>query len=300
VSRDLPQIKIYTDGSCSPNPGTGGWAAVIINDKGQSRTIKGGEEETTNNRMELTAALRALQDLADPHSIELFTDSRYLKDGITEWLANWQRRDWTTITGEDVKNRDLWQLLAIEIERHQISWNWVKGHGHDQWNILVDELASVVRKRPQLPFHDHNAVHIFLSITWRQKMLAGAWAGVMQYRNHYRVIGGVRREGTGNSLHIFSAISALRELKRALPVHIYTTSGYLKDGAGCWLSQWRRRDWCTREGLEVSNRREWQELEALLRTFSVHFHLVDKTEPPCHIPEAKEMAKEFFSVDFDL
>jgi ribonuclease HI len=300
VSRDLQKIKIYTDGSCSPNPGTGGWAAVIINDEGQSRTIKGGEQETTNNRMELTAALRALQDLADPHSIELFTDSRYLKDGITEWLANWQQRDWTTIVGEDVKNRDLWQLLAAEIERHQVSWNWVKGHGKDQWNILVDELASVVLQRPPLPVHDQNAVHIFLSITWRQKMLAGAWAGVMQYRNHYRVIGGVRREGTGNSLHIFSAISALGELKRALPVHIYTTSGYLKDGAGSWLSQWRRRDWCTKEGLEVSNRQEWQELDALLRTFSVTFHLINKEEPPCHVSGAKELAKEFLSADVDI
>lgn len=296
---DLPMVQIYTDGSCSPNPGRGGWGAVIIDADQQTRTLKGSEQETTNNRMELTAALRALQSLSDPHQVEVVTDSRYLKDGISLWLANWRQRGWITATGEEVRNRDLWEPLAVEIERHSVSWNWVKGHGTDAWNILADELASSVRHHSPLPLDDLNAVHIFLAITWRQKLLAGAWAGVMQYRNHYRVIGNMRREGTGNSLHITSAVSALQELKRNLPVHVYTTSGYLKDGASNWLSQWRNRDWLTREGAEVSNQADWQQLSHLLDRLSVNFHLIDKLQPPCHVAAAKEMAKELFLAELE-
>ncbi len=300
MSDELPQVQVYTDGSCSPNPGRGGWGVVIIDADEQTRTLKGSEENSTNNRMELTAAIHALQELTEPHCVELFTDSKYVKNGINEWLANWKQRGWITAVGEEVRNRDLWQTLAEEIERHTVSWNWVKGHGSNRWNILADKLAGSVRQHTLLPLDDENAVHIFLAITWRQKKLAGAWAGVMQYRNHYRVIGSVRREGTGNSLHIFSAATALQELKRNIPVHVYTTSGYLKDGAGSWLNQWRNRDWQTREGLAVSNREEWQRLSVLLDRCRVTFHLIDKEQPPCHVASAKEIAKEIFSDEFLL
>lgn len=299
MSELLPEITIYTDGSCSPNPGEGGWAVAFIAPDNTSETLHGGEKQTTNNRMELTAALKALQHLTTSHDITLHTDSRYLKDGITEWLENWRKRDWTTITGEDVANRDLWQQLSEEIKRHKISWQWVKGHADNEWNILVDKLAGSVRQRPNLPLNDREAVHIFLSITWRQKFGAGAWAGVMQYRDTYKVVGGFRAEGSGNSLHIFSAIEALRNLKRPLAIHLYTTSGYLKDGATNWMPQWRRRDWLTREGLEVSNRQDWQDLADLLHYIPVKFHQIDKENPPCHILEAKEIAKDLFESEHE-
>lgn len=300
MSDELQHVQIYTDGSCSPNPGQGGWGVVIIDDEDQTRTLKGREQQSTNNRMELTAAIRALQDLAGPHKVDLFTDSQYVKKGVNDWLANWQRRGWTTISGEEVRNKDLWQALAEQVVRHDVSWNWVKGHGTDRWNNLADELAGSVRQQVILPLDDMNAVHIFLAITWRQKFAAGAWAGVMQYHNHYRVIGDVREEGTGNSLHIFSATTALKELKRNLPVHVYSTSGYLKDGAGKWLNQWEKRDWLTREGLEVSNKNEWQALSALLGQLSVTFHQINKEQPPCHVAAAKEIAKEIFLSEFGL
>jgi ribonuclease HI len=291
----LPRVRIYTDGSCRPNPGPGGWGVVIIDGNEQVATFSGSEEETTNNRMELTAALRGLQQLDKPHEVELFTDSRYVKDGISQWMKNWLARGWTTITGEEVRNRDLWQQLAAEITRHTIAWSWVKGHSTERWNILADELAGGDRQKTLLPLGDEGSIHIFLAITWRQKIGAGAWAGVMRYRHHLRVVGNVRREGSGNSLHIVSAVESLTELKRPLPVHIYTTSGYLQEGANNWLNQWRGRDWQTREGLEVSNRAEWQTLAGLLDRVAVTFHLIDKAEPPCHLAAAKEMAKDLLA-----
>lgn len=296
----VARVRIYTDGSCSPNPGSGGWGVVIVDARDQVRTLKGSERDTTNNRMELTAALRALQDLSGPHEVEIFTDSRYVQDGICQWLPNWRKRGWTTITGEEVRNRDLWQQLAAEIEKHRVHWTWVKGHGNEQWNILADKLAGGQRRPLALPLDDDDSVHIFLAITWRQKLGAGAWAGVMRYRGHHRVIGNTRRHGSGNSLHIVSATEALQELKRLLPVHVYTTSGYLSDGAGNWLGQWRGRGWLTREGREVSNRNEWQQLAGLLDRLPVTFHLIDKAEPPCHLAAAKEMAKELFQKENEM
>lgn len=293
--KQLPQISIYTDGSCSPNPGPGGWSAVLLRgeDSGTPETLQGGEADTTNNRMELTAALKALQTLAEPHAVSLFTDSKYLQEGITAWVANWQRRGWTTIVGEAVKNRDLWQDLVKEIARHEVSWHWVKGHRNNRWNELADTLAGAVQSRAVLPVNDPHAIHIYLGITWSQKTNTGSWAAVFEYRQHRKIAGQMITGGTANSLHITSAQQSLDQLKRPLPVRMYTTSGYLKDGATRWLKQWQQRNWQTADGKEVSNRSQWQALASLLQNHEVSFHLVDKKTPPCHLQEAKEIAREF-------
>lgn len=290
--RRISKITIHTDGSCRPNPGTGGWAAVLAPEEGETRTLSGGEQNTTNNRMEVTAALKALQSLTESHRITLCTDSTYLKDGITRWITNWQKRGWTTITGEPVRNRDLWEELASELQRHSVEWQWVKGHGSDTMNLLADELAGSVHALPDYPLNDNRAVHIFIGISWRQSLLSGAWAAIFHYRGHYRQLGRIHVGGSSNCLHISSAVAALGELKRSLPVHLYTTSGYLRDGASHWLRSWAARDWYTREGRPVSNREAWQELANLLQKFPVSFHLVDKQLPPCHFLEAKEISRE--------
>jgi ribonuclease HI len=136
---DLPNVTIYTDGACQGNPGPGGWGA-ILRYGGHEKAISGGEEETTNNRMELRAALEALRTLKEPCQVTLFTDSEYLKKGITEWLANWKRRNWRRKGGK-LANVDLWMKLDEEIARHQISWRWVRGHAGNVMNERVDKLA---------------------------------------------------------------------------------------------------------------------------------------------------------------
>jgi ribonuclease HI len=136
---DLPHVTIYTDGACSPNPGPGGWAALLRTGDAE-KELSGGEPDTTNNRMELTAALRALQALKKPCRVELYTDSEYLKRGITEWLPGWRARGWKRKDGV-LKNVELWQALDGELKRHRVSWHWVRGHAGQRENERVDRLA---------------------------------------------------------------------------------------------------------------------------------------------------------------
>lgn len=133
-------IQIWTDGACSGNPGPGGWGALLRMGKNQ-KELKGGEKETTNNRMELTASIEALNALMRPCEIDLHTDSQYVKGGITSWIHNWKRNGWKTAAKKPVKNVDLWQQLEVAIERHEITWHWVKGHAGNAENEKADELA---------------------------------------------------------------------------------------------------------------------------------------------------------------
>ncbi len=136
----MDEVVIYTDGACSGNPGPGGWGALLrFGD--HERELTGGEPGTTNNRMEMLAAIEALETLKRPCRIELYTDSVYLRDGITKWIVNWKRNGWRTAAKKPVKNVDLWQRLETAIERHQVAWHWVKGHAGHPGNEAADALA---------------------------------------------------------------------------------------------------------------------------------------------------------------
>jgi len=135
-----PDVTSYTDGACSGNPGPGGWGAILMS-RGHEREIMGGEGLTTNNRMEMTAAIRALGALKRPCKVELHTDSQYLRQGITEWMAGWKTRGWRTADKKPVKNEDLWRELDAARARHDVSWRWVKGHAGHPLNERADALA---------------------------------------------------------------------------------------------------------------------------------------------------------------
>ena len=137
---ELPQVEIYTDGSCSPNPGPGGWAA-LLRYKDKERVLTGSERNTTNNRMELTSAVQALQSLKRPCRVIVYTDSEYLRRGITEWLPGWRRRNWRR-KGGVLANIDLWQALDAALQEHELEWRWVRGHAGNLYNERVDELAK--------------------------------------------------------------------------------------------------------------------------------------------------------------
>lgn len=134
------QVDVHTDGACLGNPGPGGWAA-LLRWRGIERELSGGEPLTTNNRMELMAAIMALEALKEPCEVILTTDSQYVRQGITEWLPGWLRRGWKTASGDPVKNRDLWERLHAASARHVVDWRWVKGHAGDPDNERVDALA---------------------------------------------------------------------------------------------------------------------------------------------------------------
>lgn len=133
-------VEIFTDGACSGNPGIGGWAA-LLRYGGRERIVRGAEQHTTNNRMELLAAIRALEALSRPSDVCLATDSQYVQRGVTEWLARWKRNGWRTSSKQPVANQDLWELLDAQAARHRIEWQWVRGHSGHVENELVDEQA---------------------------------------------------------------------------------------------------------------------------------------------------------------
>ncbi|MBD9360839.1 ribonuclease HI [Methylomonas fluvii] len=138
----MTDVIIYTDGACKGNPGPGGWG-VRLEYRDKEKELCGGEPETTNNRMELVAAIQALETLTKPCSVKLHTDSKYVLQGITEWLANWKKRAWKTAANKPVKNEDLWRRLDAAIQRHNIDWIWVKGHAGDVGNERADQLANL-------------------------------------------------------------------------------------------------------------------------------------------------------------
>lgn len=138
----MKEIIIYTDGACSGNPGPGGWGALLIYVDHQKEIMEGAFD-TTNNRMELTAAIEALNVLKNPCRVTLHTDSTYVKDGITKWIENWKKNGWRTAAKKPVKNADLWKMLDEAVIRHDITWKWVKGHNGDEGNERADELANM-------------------------------------------------------------------------------------------------------------------------------------------------------------
>ncbi len=137
----MKAVEVFTDGACRGNPGPGGWGA-LLRFQGKERELFGGAAETTNNRMELMAAIEALKALSEPCQVQLTTDSEYVRKGITDWIHGWKKKGWKTAARKPVKNADLWQLLDAEAARHQVEWHWVKGHSGHRENEIADQLAN--------------------------------------------------------------------------------------------------------------------------------------------------------------
>jgi len=293
-----PRITIYTDGGADPNPGPGGWGAVLIDDvSGRTKELSGGEPQTTNNRMELTAAIRALEALKTPCRVALYTDSQYLRRGITRWLPGWIRRGWQRKGGQ-LKNVDLWQALAELVARHEIEWHWVKGHSGQRHNERADALASAAirdRRQGETAAAAAPQVEIFLAVSGRGRR--GAWAAVIRDRDGERILAEVEEPTTVPRLEIIAASRALESLPpTAGAVAIYTVSDYLRRGATRWLAGWRRGGWRTRGGDPVKNRDAWERLAAALRDRHVHWPEIggDKPEP---LRRAERAAREQLAPD---
>ncbi len=286
----LKPITIYTDGGCNPNPGPGGWAAILLTSDQPPKELVGSEPETTNNQMELRAAIEALKALATPHQVEFHTDSQYLRRGITEWLPRWERQNWRTGQKTAVKNQALWQALAAQLGPHQITWRWTKGHAGDKWNERADELARSAIPRAGLPLADEEAVHIFAAAAYSGKTNIGGWSVLLRYQSNEKTLSGRAHGTSGNRMHLQAAIEGLQTLKRPLPIHLYTMSGYLKDGATMWLQGWQNRGWQTKEGKPVKNRDLWETLAALSQKYDIQWHVALKSELPPEMTRAKGLA----------
>ena len=286
--------RVYTDGGCRPNPGPGGWGVVIVEPGRSPVELSGGEPATTNNRMELQAALAGLEAVVPERPVEIVTDSQYLRRGITEWLAGWRARGWRTSTGGEVQNRDLWERLDAAVRGRAVHWKWTKGHAGDRWNERADRLAAAAipgGARPEAET-DHDGVHLYLSVARSTKLGSSAWAAVLRFREHESVVVHRGADESANRTHLRSAAGALEQLKRRVRAHLYTTSDYLKDGATAWIERWRRAGWTTREGAPVANRDLWQGLERAMSRHDVRWHVVSKDDLPPEMEEAKRRARE--------
>lgn len=290
--KTLPSITIYTDGACSPNPGPGGWAAILLRPGAEPEELVGAEAQTSNNQMELRAVLEALNSLATPYRITLYTDSQYLRQGITEWLPVWEQRGWQTAAKQSVKNQELWQALASAVKRHQIEWKWVKGHAGHKWNERADVLARSVLPESELPLDDTSAIHLFAAASYLGTQKKGGWGVVLCYRDNTKELSGQEVETSANRMHMLAVIEGLQAIKKALPIHVYTSSDYLYEGITKWVQGWQRQGWKTRSGGDVSNRDLWERLIAITANYPVRWHLVTKQNQPEHMTQAKNLANE--------
>jgi ribonuclease HI len=280
-----PEVTIYTDGGAEPNPGTGGWAAILLNPaSGKVRELSGGEPRTTNNRMELTAAIRALEALNQPCRVHLFTDSQYLRKGITQWLPGWIARGWKRKDGE-LQNEDLWRRLAELVREHQIDWKWVKGHASDRWNNRADQLATEAIRQQRAAGGAPAAVagpapdaEVFLRVSCAGRK--GGWAAMVRHAGQEGLLSGRSASTSANQMDLVGALAALESLPLGISVAVYTGSDYLRNGASQWIEGWKRRGWKTQEGSPVSNRDLWQRLETVLSARQVSWPSVKGREVP--------------------
>lgn len=281
-------VIIYTDGACDPNPGPGGWAAILRYGP-HEKVISGGVLQTTNNRMELQAALSALQTLNRNCHVRLHTDSEYLRRGITEWLPAWQRRGWRTSDRRTVQNQDLWQTLAAEMERHVVRWRWVRGHAGDPLNERVDRLAraAIPRSGGRGPADATDAVQLFTRASCLGTSGPGGWAVVVRRGDEVNSRSGSTTPATANEMEIRAAIQGLKSLAKPSRIRLYTVSKYLHQGITRWVAGWQARGWHTKEGQPVRHKTLWLALQEATKGHQVEWYLLPADDRP---PESEQAA----------
>lgn len=272
------RVEVYTDGGCKPNPGPGGWGAVVRAGRGEW-LLSGNDPQTTNNQMELQAAvssLAMLEGIFGPCSVELYTDSEYLRQGITSWIEDWERNGWRTKAKAPVKNQALWRALRGLTRIHEISWHWLPGHAGHRHNERADRLATQARKalRPSRPpttaakpEQGPPEVEIYVKASCDRRRKVGGWGVVICKGGNTRALSGRAKTASANALLIQGAAEGLRALTRPCSVVVYSDADYLIQGASKWIEGWLARDWRTKGGKPVANRHEW---EALLAAADPH------------------------------
>ncbi|MEO8607370.1 MAG: ribonuclease HI [Chloroflexota bacterium] len=271
MNNTKPKVTIYSDGGCRPNPGTGGWGAVLIFDT-YEEDLSGGEKNSTNNRMELTAVISALVSLDDAHQVDLYTDSEYVKNGITKWIKGWIQKDW-----KDVKNPDLWQQLDQVTQEHTIKWHWVKGHAGHAYNERVDELATreierltgkTFERKPEPAEIKVDAdTRIYISANYSFEDKRGGWGALIVGQDNEQELSGKEVNSSENQLLLIAAARALESMKMPGSVAVYTASEYIQKGMSQWVKGWIKKGWRTAGGDPVKNRELW---ERLVKAAEIH------------------------------
>lgn len=264
-------VVIYSDGGSDPNPGIGGWAAVLKYGQ-HEKVLTGNDPDTTNNRMELQAAISALEALKRPSTIEFHTDSQYLRQGITQYIQKWSANNWMLKNGKPVSNADLWQKLWPLVKKHEIDWHWVKGHAGNPMNEKVDRLARQARLEitPATQIDD-NAPKVYLRSSCKGNPGPGGWGVVLEAAGETEQISGSTPQTTNNRMEIQAALEGLLMVPVGSSVQLFTTSDYVFQGATKWIQGWRRRQWMKRDGKPVANADLWQALDQLMTNYAIHW-----------------------------
>jgi ribonuclease HI len=299
-----PQVEVYTDGGCDPNPGPGGWGA-IIRWKDREWVLSGNDPNTTNNRMELyaaAAALALLEGLLGHCQVNIHTDSQYLRRGITEWIDGWVRRGWRTRDKQPVKNQDLWRALQGLTQAHVVTWHWIQGHVGHPLNERADWLAAGARRAlhrgPGVPDAHYltsdrrPVVEICVKASCRSAQGHGGWGAVLRKGEHTKVLSGGESSTTANAMLIRGAAKALQALTKPCRVTLYSDANYLIKGASRWVKRWQARGWQTREGKPVANQAEWEVLLEAARPHHVTWLLARGDVVPADLDRASELAVE--------
>ncbi|MCK5922646.1 MAG: ribonuclease HI [Methylococcales bacterium] len=269
--KESNKVIIYSDGGSDPNPGIGGWGAILRSGS-HEKVLSGNHPDTTNNRMELQAAISALQALKRPCQIEFNTDSQYVRRGITEWIGKWAANDWKLKGGKPVSNADLWKNLWAAVQRHDIEWNWVKGHAGNPLNERVDVLARQARMEitPAAQIAE-DVPQLFVRSSCRGNPGPGGWGAVLEMDEDTIQSSGNEAQTTNNRMELTAVIEGLLMLPRTSSVQIHTTSDYLFQGITRWILGWRKRGWQKRDGKPVANADLWKALDQLLQGYTVRW-----------------------------
>ncbi|NLE44897.1 MAG: ribonuclease HI [Chloroflexi bacterium] len=297
------EVQIYTDGGCDPNPGPGGWAAIVRHQE-REWVLTGNEAATTNNRMELmaaAAALAVLDGLLGRCRVDLYTDSQYVRQGLTEWLPGWVERGWMTSSREPVRNQDLWRALDRLSQAHDVTWHWLKGHAGHPDNERADRLATEARQsrvqamraraRAVKPSSAARAdVQVCIKVSALGAEGWAGWGAVLRSGDAVREMSGSVSNATGNAVLIRAATEVLRALTRSCRVVIYSDASYLIQGASSWAPVWRARGWHTKDGKAVANRSEWEALLAATQVHQVTWAMAADGAPEEDLVRAGELA----------
>ena len=264
-------VIIYSDGGADPNPGIGGWAAVLFYGD-HEKVLTGNDPKTTNNRMELQAAISALHALRRPCKVEFHTDSQYVRRGITEGVRKWAVAEWKTKNGRPIPNSDLWQELQTLVGRHEINWHWVQGHSGDPSNERVDKLAREARLRitPKVDL-EADVPRLYLRVSCKGNPGPGSWAIALESGGEWETLTGTERLTTNNRMELTAAIEGLLLLQPGSQVQLFTTSDYVFQGATQWAVGWQARGWQKKDGQPVANADLWRPLVDIASRYQVEW-----------------------------
>lgn len=289
----MPHITIYTDGGANPNPGPGGWGALLIDDSSHRTELRGGEEDTTNNRMELTAVIEALNALDKPHDIDLYVDSQYVKNGLTSWIHGWIKKGWKTSTGSPVKNKDLWQRLYDATQRHNITWHWVRGHAGDEHNERVDQLATAARPGAEKVELSDDRLLVFFRVAVPKNDGPGGWAiRVWDGETATDYSGKVPNVASANALELLTAFQIFKTVPKDAELQIFCPGDYIHKGITQWIEGWKRRGWKTVSGSPVKYADSWRAIDEATSKRRVEWVLEDRDKSPAIADGLDQVARE--------